>query len=467
MSQNAKSLSSVAQLRDRSEIMADARFARVSAKPGAFAQKWRERNNTARGLVFNPYAARAGEIRACTRLTIALLKEGESYAETRVRTVRRVGKEKEWGWNTPEYIRGSVFIGPWLTRTWVGGTWGPLRPAWVARESSPEDVEDVAFEKAVIGWLNSAADLAAEMKAGEDRLGLTCLRKFFEAGVTGSGTGPNSPYCSHVQMDEVVGRMSPARLVRRMVEVRFAALRRMRPLAGVIKTPSWAAVAVAAVQSLPVGKASIVAMAMTIAMPRLGDGGGNLRHYRHARAWLTANLASAADKVEEVEGVTTVTRPAATIHGVCVSRTVELCRDKRGHLGAGGRTAGFLGRIGEFQFHGSAWMVERKFAKMVLAEYRKNRDALATATREAAFNVAIGEAVASGKVVILATWQDSYDAGNCIPGTAEFARRLGVTNRQWIDAAMLLGSGNTRAEAAGRVALRRASESFNRMRVSV
>ncbi len=454
MSNNAVRLTSVAQLRSRSEEKADARVARVG-KQGAFAQQWAERTNPAMGLVFNPYIARAGEISACTRLTTALLREGEEVTQIPVRQVCRT--KYGWDWTPVGFGR---FIGPWLTETRVGGVCGPLHPIRVARESTHEQVKDVKNEKALVGWINSAADLAEEFKSRGDRLGMICLRKFFEAGVMGDGSGPNSPYCSHVEMHEVVGKMSPARLVRRMVEVRFAALRRMRPLAGVIKCPSWAAVAVATVQNLPIGKASIIAMAMTLASPRLADGGGALRYYRAARRWLQENLATSVDKVEELEGVATVTRPAVVIHGVRVSRAVELRPDGNGRVGAGGRGGSqFLGSIGDFVYHGGfKWRNPHEFARAVLAEYRKHQEAMASELRKNAASEVLAQAIETGKVVVLATWQDSYDAGNCHPGTLEFARRIGAADKKWVDVTLLLKSKNDRAVAAGHIALQRASE---------
>lgn len=425
-----------------------ARSKRKQNSNGVPTPRWKQGEDRAISIAFNNYRARSGEIRACTRLTRALIRKDEIIG---IPTVEGIKKDKgypgTWVWDRKD----GVFISPWLTQTWWGGLYKPPHPMKIKFQIGHH--ERIARQKQLVGWLNSAADLAEEMKEAGDSLGLKCLRKFFEAGVKGNGGGPESPYCSHIALDRVVGRISPARLIRRMIEVRFAALRRMKPLLGEVKYPSWAAVAVAAVRGLPVGKASITTVAMTLAMPRLREGGKNLSGYKAAREWLINNLKTNSDKFRIVDGVKTILKKEVyNRHGVAVVNATVIKSE-----GKEGRNFCLLGMIGEFTYHSTernTWWIPRVFAREAVVTLQKQRSALTAKI----LSRAVTQKVKDGLLVILANQKDSYDAGNCVVGTDQFIHSNGWEKRRWVDASLLISSVNVRARAAGNVSVKKFEE---------
>ena len=431
----------------RAESRAERRSAQVTQ--GAFGLRYKERSSLSGR--FSPYVARAGELKQAIRITQACLKDGEYVIPYQVRQVEPDGSR------TPiasDYRKRGVFLGPWLTSTGRGlGSYGPERPA---KHSYPAKPGQVQAQQKMVGWLRAAAEFAEESQANGDKLGLLALRKFFQVGVDGTGTGPGSP-CRLVEISDLVGRMSPGKLIRRMIEVRYGAIRRMRPVVGAVTRPSWAAVAVAAASGLPMGKATVKAMALTLKSPRLDRGTANMT-YRECREWLVNHLATSKDRPETLEGVMTITRPGRVIHGVTASEAVQLYPCDAGGFGTAGRGSKWLGQINGFAYHTQpAWRSQSEalsVARRTLKAYHQHRDAI----RAEWHSQEVAKMVEEGSLIVLVSRNDSYQAGNCQAGTEAFACELGIQARVYADAKVLLASHNERAIAAARFAIRRFAE---------
>ncbi|QQS15335.1 MAG: hypothetical protein IPK84_03120 [Candidatus Moraniibacteriota bacterium] len=347
--------------------------------------------------------------------------------------------------------------------------YGP-KPEW-RRQDAPEKV---VLAKAEINWILGAAQLATQWPVAA-----FMFHRFFRDGIDG-GNGVNSPYSCLAQIP--AGVHSPGALVRRMMKIRAKAWVLMSTSVDGLQ-PSWAAVAVAAAGKLPVNKAAITVWAMTLKSPRLeGSIVSELRHYRAARNWLSRNLCSApsrsenfaawirgeiqeGSRVETVEGVRAIARPERRVrHGISVQECVEIQTSQDGN--PAGRDSSLLVRIGGFAYHQStSWWrsdyddpkrQESKVIKRAFEALRRHREAL----RVEGVSEEIQKMISSGKLEILVTREHSYSAGNCRQGTESFARQHGYVGRLYAPATALLNSGNSRAVAAARVAIRQFMEAM-------
>ncbi len=347
--------------------------------------------------------------------------------------------------------------------------YGP-KPEW-KREENPEKVTSA---KAEVNWILGAAQLATQWPAAS-----FMFHHFFRYGING-GNGVNSPYSCLASIP--AGVHSPGALVRRMMKIRAKARILMSTSVDGMQ-PSWAAVSVAAAGKLPVNKAAVTVWAMTLRSPRLEDGIVNeLRHYRAARRWLTEHLCSAptrcesfsgwargevqdGSRVETVEGVRAIARPERKVrHGISIQECVEIQTSRDGN--PAGRAPSVLVRISGFSYHQStSWwgsyydnpkLRENEAIKQAFEALRRHREALRIEGLSREFQ----EMLSSGKLEILVTREDSYAAGNCWQGTEAFAQQHGYMGRLYAPATALLSSGNYRAVAAAKVAIRQFVEAM-------
>ena len=345
--------------------------------------------------------------------------------------------------------------------------YGP-KPEW-KRKDSPKKV---ASAKAEVNWILGAAQLTTQWPVAA-----FMLHYFFRDGING-GNGRNSPYSCLTSIP--AGIHSPGALVRRMQKIRAKARVLMSTSVDGLQ-PSWAAVSVAAAGKLPINKAAVTVWAMTLRCPRL-EGGivSELRHYRAARKWLMEHLCSSPTRsenfaawirgeeqegcqVETVEGVRAIARQEKKVrHGITVQECIEIQTSQDGN--PAGRGSSILVRIGGFSYHQStSWWLgddpkrqENEAIKRAFEALRRHREAL----RVEGLSQELQDMLSSGKLEILVTREHSYSAGNCRQGTEAFVRKQGYGGRMYAPATSLLASGNYRAIAAAKIAIRQFVEAM-------
>lgn len=345
--------------------------------------------------------------------------------------------------------------------------YGP-RPEW-KRE---DDQTKVDLAKAEINWILGASQLATQWPVAA-----FMFHKFFRDGING-GNGCNSPYSCLASIP--AGIHSPGALVRRMQKIRAKARILMSTSVDGLQ-PSWAAVSVAAAGKLPINKAAVTVWAMMLRCPRLeGSIVSELRHYRAARNWLSRNLCSAptrcenfagwtrdeiqdGSRIETVEGVRAIARQEKRVrHGITVQECIEIQTSQDGN--PAGRGSSLLVRIGGFSYHQStSWWLgddpkrqENEAIKRAFEALRRHREAL----RVEGLSQELQDMLSSGKLEILVTREHSYSAGNCRQGTEAFVRKQGYAGRMYAPATSLLTSGNYRAIAAAKIAIRQFVEAM-------
>lgn len=343
--------------------------------------------------------------------------------------------------------------------------YGP-KPEW-KRKDAPEKV---ASAKAEVNWILGAAKLVTQWPVAA-----FMLYHFFRDGING-GNGCNSPYSCLAPIP--FGVHSPGALVCRMQKIRAKARVLMSTSVDGLQ-PSWAAVSVAAAGKLPINKAAVTVWAMTLRCPRLeGWVVSELRHYRAARNWLSRSLCSAPGRsenfaawirgeeqegcrVETVEGVRAIARQEKKVrHGITVQECTEIQTSQDGN--PAGRGTSIIVRIGGFAYHRTSWWgddpkrQENEAIKLAFEALRRHREAL----RAEGLSQELQDMLSYGKLEILVTREHSYSAGNCWQGTEAFARKQGYAGRMYAPATALLVSGNCRAIAAAKVAIRQFVEAM-------
>ncbi len=271
-------------------------------------------------------------------------------------------------------------------------------PGWETyrgRYCSPEGAEEiVSWYKRFAGWIRTAAELPA-------------LRKVLVRGM--SPNGVNSPY-TEVYPDWMFKRFpSPHKLEKLLWATRERA-------EGILKRwgngyhPSWVDIYHFLEKTERVGKAAIIAVAKTLTSRKY------FRFYRDARDFLTQLAIARREWVKDTSDGVEILRspePVYTKLGISVYRALYQTRYGKYYFGS---TA--ISKSGETYHHAYADHPE-SVLRDAIRSWKRRRE-LESQNREIVdfVNGARGYCP-------LVTVEDSYAAGNCVPGTQAWMREHG------------------------------------------
>lgn len=271
-------------------------------------------------------------------------------------------------------------------------------------------------EAAIDGYLRTAGFLRA---CAEGKF--PALKKVLEKT---QGNGANSPYTLFTVFELALKLRSPGRAERMLWKVRHRAEAILTAYEG-YENPSWKSVALGLLaQSRSVGKAAVMAVAGTIS-------GRIFSHYREAREWLVdfhlCKVVETSDGVvarREIE-------PRLQKMRVAVYRIAMPLKSKSD------RQVGIR----------CAWLVRSESGRTYHHEYGEAADALRAAvtawkrqdelTARNADLIGFLQGEETGYCPLV-TYGDSYQAGNCRPGTKSWLSRQGWANRDFIPGVWLI-----------------------------
>lgn len=294
-----------------------------------------------------------------------------------------------------------------LVRSAMSGSVGIVGP--YGRRLSEEDADaEISSHSRFGGWLKAVAELPA-------------VRRVIQK--TQSSRGVNSPRTTVDLWSFFEKNPSPGALERKLWQVRRRAVGILAAYEG-NKMPSWKSLAQALMVERRVGKAAIIAVAISI------SGNSGFRNYREAREWLVDyHLCKVADESDGVES-RREEKPRLEKFGMAVHRIAIPRRNRRGFQV--GVDFQFLVSASNGRTYHSNWGGPREALQQALSAWKK-QDELAALDAEL-----VGFLNGSEGFCPLVVRQDSYSAGNCSSGTESWLQRHGWGARMFLPSPWLV-----------------------------
>lgn len=322
-----------------------------------------------------------------------------------------------WNWR----CSGGSF-GPakhWASENWINESRGRYLPR--------EKVEEVLREESrQLGWVRAVQKFPA-------------LHRLLQK--TQNGRGSSSPYYTGHLLGGLM-KMSPGKACRRVCAVRYRANKILDAYAGKPRVSNLA-IGQAVITGLPVGKAAVMAVALTLRVcSDFSERVKNPFHsYKQARAWLVEHRSAAFPIRDTTDGVAwnLQASPEMTKLGIEVYKGVSFGPHGRRklvqlvHRKADGRTwhSDNYCSPAERQWNGKSY--GRNLVSQAVEAWRK-QDGFAAKNRDVIAFLK-GDELGFCPIIIR---EDSYRAGNCEPGTEAFLKSKGWSGKEFIPGILLV-----------------------------